>query len=211
MEPVTVGGTAPMAELLPTRRGRMVLLRPVRASDAALLGAFIERLSPAARRWRFHGSVKVLPQGLLQRMTQPDLRLEAVLLAVAIVAGEPLCVGEARYALGEGAPDSREFALVVDDAWQGEGLGATLLRSLTRHAQRQGVRHLVGEVLRDNAVMIELAQRSGYALLAHPADPRLLRVTRALGGAQRDAAPRWIARDVHAAADMASRPMNGPR
>lgn len=211
MKPVTVCSAAPAAELLPTRHGRMVLLRPVRRSDLALLRAFTHGLSQASRRWRFHGGVRELSPGLLQRMTQPDPRQEAALLAIAIVGGQPACVGEARYAVGEGPPDAREFALVVDDAWQGQGLGVALLRSLVRHAQGQGVKHLVGDVMHDNAAMIELAQRNGFALLAHATDSRLLRVTRALGDGDGEDAPTRVARNDHEAAPMASPWVNGSR
>lgn len=211
IEPVMHRAMAPTAELLPTRHGRMVLLRPVRPSDVALLGAFIEGLSQASRRSRFHGGVKALPPGMLRRMAQPDLSLEAALVAVAIVAGQPFFVGEARYAVGEGPHDAREFALVVDDAWQGEGLGTMLLGSLVRHAQWQGVGRLIGDVMHDNAAMLELAQRSGFALLAHPTDARLLRVTRTLGHGPGHAVSAAVVHDIQGAAGIGAQPMSGPR
>lgn len=190
-------GTPPVRGLQATRDGRLVQLRPIRASDGALLEAFFSALSPATRHRRFHGGVNNVTPALLQRMTQPDPRHEMALLAIAVDAGRTRCVGEARYAAGDGPPGEREFALVVADAWQGAGLGSTMLRRLDRHARDQGVERLVGDVLADNAPMIALARRHGYAVQRHPTDARLLRMSRALEPARPVAAacPAWCCID----------------
>jgi len=180
MQPELTFARLPMPELLSGRGGRPVLLRAVRATDLALLEAFINGLSPASRRRRFHGAVKALPQGMLQRMVQPDPRHELALVAMAAVSGQQACIGEARYALSDGPPSEREFALVVADAWQGAGLGTAMLHGLARHARARGVERLVGDVMRDNAAMIEWARRNGCSVRTHPTDARLLRVTREL-------------------------------
>ncbi len=211
MEPVVTFATLPMPELLSSRDGRLVLLRTVRVTDLSLLAAFIAGLSPASRHRRFHGGVNSLPLGVLRRMTQPDPQHELGLLAIAIVDGQQVCIGEARYAVGDGPPGVREFALVVDDAWQGVGLGTAMLRSLARHAHLHGVEHLVGDVMRDNEAMIEMAQRNGYAARTHPTDPRLLRVTRDLRGARFDKARRRVAPAIQLPGAMALTPMGAPR
>jgi len=178
MEPLAESGTLPLPALYSTCDGRLALVRAVRASDLALLEAFINGLSPASRRQRFHGGVRSLPAHLLQRMTRPDPRRELALLAITLEGGQARCIGEARYADGDGPAGEREFALVVADAWQRVGLGAALLDSLSAHADLTGVACLVGDVMRDNTAMIALARRNGHVVRTHPTDPRLLRVSR---------------------------------
>jgi acetyltransferase len=167
-------------QLRATRDGRLALLRAVRESDVALLDAFFNGLSQGSRRRRFHGGVRSLTPALLQHMTHPDPRQELALLAITLEAAQAVCIGEARYAVGDGPAAEREFALVVADHWQGAGLGSAMLHSLTGHAQAHGVERLVGDVLADNAAMIRMAQRNGYTVHTHPSDARLLRLTRAV-------------------------------
>jgi len=172
---------------------RLALLRPVHEHDAPLVEAFVNGLSPQSRLRRFHTGVKSLPPSWLQWMLHPDPLRDVALLAIAVDGRQPVCVGEARFALGDGPPGEREFALVVADDWQGVGLGSELLRQLGHRAALQGVERLVGDVMRDNLPMIELARRHGYAVRTHRGDPRLLQVARSLGDAPRHGATRAVA------------------
>jgi acetyltransferase len=162
--------------------GLSVRIRRVQAHDDGLIDEFVRALSPASRQRRFHAGIRELPPSWLERMTHPDACHELALVAIASLDGRELCVGEARYVLGDDLDNEREFALAVADDWQGRGIGRTLLHSLGRHAARHGVGQLVGDVLRDNLPMIELARGLGYAVRHHPADARLLRVERSFVG-----------------------------
>jgi GNAT superfamily N-acetyltransferase len=157
-----------------------VTIRRVRGDDAALFDAFVKALSPTSRQRRFHIGLRELPAEWVQRMTHPDGRHELVLLATVAQGGGELCVGEARYVLSDGFAPGREFALAVADGWQGHGLGRLLLGSLDRHAARAGIERLVGEVLRDNLPMLELARSLGYSVRRHPQEARLVLVERSL-------------------------------
>jgi GNAT superfamily N-acetyltransferase len=155
-----------------------ITIRRVRADDVPLFGAFIMALSPTSRQRRFHIGLRELPREWLQRLTRPDGRHELALLATVAPGGHELCVGEARYVLSDGVAPGREFALAVADGWQGQGLGRSLMRSLGCHAARAGVERLVGEVLRDNLPMLELARSMNYSVKRHPQDARLVLVER---------------------------------
>jgi GNAT superfamily N-acetyltransferase len=157
---------------------RPVVLRRVEADDAAVFESFVKALSPMSRQRRFHFPLTVLPPSWLHRLTGPDPATELAMVAIALRDGRPECVAEARYAVGDDG--EREFALAVADDWQGQGLGRELLRRLVTHAAARGVRHLFGDVLRDNAPMLRLAQQAGFRLGTHPADARLLRVVQTL-------------------------------
>jgi acetyltransferase len=163
------------------RRRPAVRIRRVRADDDTMVADFIRNLSPSSRLRRFHAGIRELMPEWLQRMTHPDLTRELALVAVVREGEREICVAEARYVLSDDVGVGREFALVVADAWQGRGLGKTLLLHLGCHAARHGVERLVGDVLRDNLAMIDLVRGVGYDVRSHPADPRLLRVERSFG------------------------------
>jgi acetyltransferase len=129
-----------------------------------------------SRYRRFHGGVSELSPELLKRLTTIDRRHEIALIATTSSFGREVGVGEARYSNEDADPDSREFAIVVADAWQGRGLGSKLLQRLISHAQSRNVRRLYGNVLAENASMLGLAREQGFALRHHPRDSHLVRV-----------------------------------
>jgi acetyltransferase len=160
--------------------GQEVTIRPVLAGDGRMLQAFVRGLSPASRNHRFHGGVNELSPDLLSRFTNIDHRHEMALIATASHFGREVGVGEARYAKAEADSDGREFAIVVADAWQHSGIGSRLLRKLISHAQSRKVKRLYGSVLAENASMLGLALKLGFALRHHPRDSHLVRVHRTL-------------------------------
>jgi L-amino acid N-acyltransferase YncA len=68
-------------------------------------------------------------------------------------------VGVARYDRSPADPAVAEFAILVEDAWQGVGLGRQLLGELVRLAALRGVRTLTATVQPDNAAVIGLIRR----------------------------------------------------
>jgi ribosomal protein S18 acetylase RimI-like enzyme len=76
---------------------------------------------------------------------------------VAVVGGE--VVGVARYDRSTVDPSAAEFAIVVEDAWQGVGLGRQLLLELIALARRRGVRTLTASVQHDNDRVIGLIRQ----------------------------------------------------
>lgn len=170
------------ATLIDTRAqagiGRLTL-RPVLPQDSPLLGALVNRLSAAARRNRFHGVVKLSPASLAY-MACVDYRSHLALVISTLVDGVESLVADARYVVqADGL--SAEFALMVDDAWQHQGMGTWALRSLQRAAAQAGVRQLHGDVMEANTPMLDLAQRCGYASGPASDGAGVLRIQRLLG------------------------------
>lgn len=149
-------------------------VRRQRPADVAALDRFVRGLSPASRFLRFHVGVRELSAPALQRMTHLDARCELALVATDADSGELL--GEARYAPDDDDPCAREFAVVVADGAQRRGIGTRLLRGLLRHARQAGIARLYGDLIRDNAPMLALARKLGFAVRRHPRDARLQRV-----------------------------------
>ena len=165
--------------------GRSVVVRPVLAFDAAAEQDFVRALSAASRLRRFHFGLRELPPSLLRAMTEVDHERHVAIVAEAFDADdEPTIVADARYVRGpteDLTADEAEFAVAVADAWQGVGLGRALMRHLGRHATRQGIRRLVGDVLPDNGAMFALADALGGRLVASPNGPGVTRARFELG------------------------------
>jgi ribosomal protein S18 acetylase RimI-like enzyme len=68
-------------------------------------------------------------------------------------------VGVARYDRPAAEPSTAEFAVVVEDAWQGVGLGRQLAQEVTRLAAQRGVRTFTASVQPDNDRVIALIRR----------------------------------------------------
>lgn len=140
--------------LLTLPDGSAAALRPIRPDDAPAHRRLISRLSAISRYKRFMHAVAELSQAETERFVTVDGHER-----VALVAEDPGRPGEligiARFDR-ESDQSRAEVAIVVDDAWQGRGLGTVLLRDLVEIARTQGVRTLVANILAGNARSLAL-------------------------------------------------------
>lgn len=163
--------------------GTALHLRQARPSDAPQVKASLEKLSPQARRNRFFAPMPVFSDALVKRLTEVDPAREYFLLVMRRERGLEIPVGGGRFALATdhlgGLPTRCEFALVVGDAWQGQGIGRRILQALTAEAARRGLSEMLGHILADNRPMIELARRLGFRIEANE-DPAIVNAVLAL-------------------------------
>ncbi len=159
--------------------GHHATLRPVFPEDARAQQDFVERLSPAARRNRFHGAVRGLSEATLRSLCSVDQERHVGLLLTLPCDGRERVIGEARYAIADDGV-SAEFAVAIADDWQGRGLALQLMAALTELARRAGLRWLVGEVLADNAPMLACTQACGFVVSPCRREAGVLRVERSL-------------------------------
>lgn len=166
------------------RNGARLTLRPVLPQDCLLIGELMVGLSPAARHQRFHGAVKLSAARLLQ-MSCVDYARQLAVVVTAQVDGTERVIADARYCVGD--DQSAEFALVVDEQWQRQGVGAWALNALQQAASAADVGVLQGAVECSNAAMLGLAQHCGLRCTPDPEDDRRARVEIQLGTARRAA------------------------
>lgn len=140
-----------------------VIVRPIGPDDAPLLQAFVRRLSPKSRRFRFFVALAELSAAQLDRFVNVEPARGIALVALAAGRDGSVIVGEARFAL-EQDQDHAEFAVVVADEFQRRGLGRHLVSRLMATAWRRGVRRLFGEIKSDNRAMLALAMHLGFRL-----------------------------------------------
>jgi GNAT superfamily N-acetyltransferase len=132
-----------------------IATRPVQPDDGERFRRLWPRLSRETIYRRFHAPVRRIPAETVRRLVEVDHDLrEAV---VAVVGGE--VVGVARYDRSPSDPATAEFAIVVEDAWQGFGLGRQLLGELAALAAARGVEVFTATVQPDNDRVLGLIRR----------------------------------------------------
>jgi len=170
------------------RGDETVLLRPIRPEDAQAEQRFVARLSPETMYRRFHAPMRELTTERLVRFTQIDYDREIAFVAIDATGEQEEIRGVARYTR---MPDgfSCEFGIVIEDAWQGRGLGHALMTALEETARSRGLTEIIGYVLRDNEGMDKLMRGRGYVAGRAPDDDGVRRyLKRLLGGAAASAA-----------------------
>lgn len=185
-------------QLVELRDGSKVLIRAVEHSDAALLAAGFARLSTESRQLRFLSQKPALTAAELRYFTEVDHRNHEALGALDAASGRG--VGIARFVRHTEDPAAAEIAVVVDDAWQGRGLGTVLLRTLAERARAEGVDRFTALVAAENDSVVGLLHGIGaqvrttyrdsgtieyeLALAAEDAGTQLLAMLRAFGRRQ---------------------------
>ena len=159
--------------------GAAVTVRPIRPDDLQREADFVRHLSKEARYQRFLVTVGELPEAKLHYFTEVDQVRHVALAATVPRDGRPAIVGVARYIVGP-ATDSCEFAIAVDDAWQGSGLAGILMHALIGVARSRGLAAMEGTVLATNTRMLRFTRQLGFRQQRDPGDRETVRVVRAL-------------------------------
>jgi acetate---CoA ligase (ADP-forming) len=152
-----VGYPAERAVDVVLRDGSTIHVRPVLPGDTKAIQAFLERLSPDSRAFRFF-TLGVDLHAAAELAAQVDY-VDAYGV-IALAGPEERVVGHACW-VREG-PDTAEIAFATADELQGHGLATTLLAHLAEAAVEQGVTTFTASVLPANHKMIKVFTDSGF-------------------------------------------------
>ena len=152
-------------EILWLRKGESIVIRPIRPDDAARLQTAFAQMSPKTIYDRFMGYKKALPDQEAHDLTSLDYDHQMALVATKSEAhGGETIIGVAHYYVLEDNPSCAEFAVVISDAYQRQGLGTHLMRRLMEYAQAHGIRTLLGFIWGENYRLLRFVQRSGLPI-----------------------------------------------
>lgn len=183
-----VGSCHETHDLWRARNGSTITLRAATPDDAPAVQALVRGLSMKSRYQRFFYPVHELTPDLLARFTHNDPVQAMTLLAVTGTQGRETAIGMAQYAIGD-RTGRYEFAVVVADAWQREGIATRLIRALVRTARAAGIERIEGDILTDNVPMLRLMLGMGFALAAHEDGAYLRKASKLLALPERTSAP----------------------
>lgn len=146
--------------------GTTVQLRPICPEDADAILAMHSRFSERTRYLRYFSPYPRIPARDLRRFVNVDHRDRE---AFVVLSGERI-VAVGRYdRLGPDAPDA-EVAFVVEDSFQGRGIGPVLLEYLAEAGRQVGLTRFVAEVLPANGAMLRVFADFGYHVERQYAD-----------------------------------------
>ena len=136
------------------RDGTSFPVREVRAGDAPALRRLVGRSSSRSVYLRYFGPMKELSEAQSQRFAEVD-----GVRRYALVALDPEDDGEivavVRYDR-ERQTGTAEYAALVEDRFQGRGLGLCLTKRLVEAARGHGIDRLHALVLPENTSMLHL-------------------------------------------------------
>ena len=133
------------------------VIRPVQADDVDLMLEMHQRLSTETLYKRYHTprmpSCEDIEQICL--LSKKNGRV----LVTAVVGKNPKIVAVAYYIKTDA--DIAETAFLVEDSYQGLGLGRRLMQQLTHAALRQGIHFFDALILPSNQTMLHLLHQTG--------------------------------------------------
>lgn len=143
------------------KNGQPVTLRAIRPEDEPMEAALFECLSKQTVYRRFFSHFNKPNHTTLSRFTNIDYDREIALIAEVTKDGTKKMIGVVRL-IGDAYQERAEYAIVVADAWQGQGLGSQLTDFILAIAKERGISTIYGEVLEENKGMLYMLLKRGF-------------------------------------------------
>ena len=155
--------------------GTEITLRPIRPEDEPLWRAMLSRCSRESLWSRFRYMFKFDDHESATRFCFVDYDREFTMVAEQGADRDRQLIGVARI-VEQRRDGCAELAVLVDDRWQGRGLGKLLTRACLESVDRTRIGSVYAETLPTNHRMIQVLKRTGFAI-APVEDNRLVRGT----------------------------------
>ena len=141
--------------------GKTLVLRPIKPEDAPLIEEMYATISDQAFHGRFFQGKGEMSPGMYIRQCTVDYDREIGIVAEAQGSGRKRIVGIGMLT-AEFSRQNGEFAILVHDSYQGQGLGYKLVDMLIGIAQEKGLEEIFGYVLQINQKMHGICKMLGF-------------------------------------------------
>ena len=151
------------------KNGQTVTIRPIRPEDEPLMVQFHKTLSERSVYLRYFNALKLsqrIAHDRLMRICFIDYDREMALVAVRTdpASGAQEFLGVGRLSRLHGINEA-EYAVLVGDQWQRQGLGTELLRRMLEIARQEKIGRVVGSFLEENYEMQSVSKKLGMKLV----------------------------------------------
>jgi RimJ/RimL family protein N-acetyltransferase len=141
------------------RNGQRIEIRALRPHDRDDFIAAVNRASTQSLYRRFFSVRRHFSETETAFFLNVDFVNHVALVALVEENSRPTIIGGGRYVVVQ--PGQAEIGFTVVDKYQGQGVGALLLRHLAAIARQAGLHELIAHVLPDNRAMLKVFERSG--------------------------------------------------
>ncbi|WP_371357236.1 GNAT family N-acetyltransferase [Hydrocoleum sp. CS-953] len=150
------------------RNGEEVTIRPIRPEDEPLIVQFHKTLSEESVYLRYFNFLKLSRRIAHERLTRIcfiDYHREMALVAdyKNPETGSHEILGVGRLSKSHGVNEA-EFAMLVSDRYQRQGLGTELLLRLVQVGRDEKLKRIVATVLAENTPMQRVCEKVGFQL-----------------------------------------------
>lgn len=145
--------------------GEKVKFRAMKPSDEEAMRRFFYRCSKEMIYYRFFYSIKTMSHDKMQEYVNVDYAKEVSIVGLSGQEQNQKIIAEARLVRDERSYCG-EVAFLIDQAFQGIGIGSYLMDQLIVLGRDQGLQGLTAEVLSDNQPMIKVFEKTGLPLEA---------------------------------------------
>jgi acetyltransferase len=157
---------AQYATTMHAKDGTLIHIRPIRPEDEPMMARFHETLSDRSVYFRYFHPMRLnarVAHERLVRMCFIDYAREMAIVAETRdpAAGACQIVGVGRY-IRLHATNIAEFAVLVSDSQQRQGVGTELLRRLVEIGRQEKLSRIVGDILPDNRDMLRVCEKLGF-------------------------------------------------
>ena len=151
--------------------GQVVTIRPIRPEDEPLMVKFHQTLSEQSLYFRYFHLISpssLVVHDRLTRICFIDYDREMALVAELVKSEqEREILAVARLTKLHGVPEG-EFALLISDPYQGQGLGTELLKHLIQFGRNEGLNKIRADILLQNRAMQRVCEKIGFQLHRSP-------------------------------------------
>jgi acetyltransferase len=141
--------------------GTEVILRPIRPEDEPLEHEMLTTVSEATIRSRFYQNLKHISHAMHVRSCHIDYDREMAIVAEMRTDQKKRIVGIGSLIVDSNSGPAGEFAVIVHDDFQGQGLASKLLDVLVGIATERGLKEFYGLVEPTNGRMTALCEKLG--------------------------------------------------
>lgn len=142
------------------KEGSLIQLRPIHQVDSIQFPMVKEYYSKESLYQRFLGLLTI-NEALIKKFTELDYNREMAIVAeVKDDKGQKQIIGVGRIA--PNTITSAEFAIIIQDAWQGKGLGRILTQYIIEIARDLGYTQIEASLFSNNKVMSHLLTEHGF-------------------------------------------------
>ena len=150
------------------RDGTPLTIRPICPEDEPLMVKFHGTLSEESVNFRYFVPLKLEHRVAHERLTRICFNDYDREIAIVVTRQPPGANEEEILGVGRlfkvHCINEAEFAIVINDQWQGHGLGTHLLGLLVDIGRKEGLERIIGHVLPDNYPMLKVCKKVGFAL-----------------------------------------------